>query len=116
MKERREHPRATITLSCYLEMTSGAAFDGYTEDVGVGGVFMRSHGFAAKPERAPRVGDMGMLTLHYSKASVKRALRLRCRIAHTRPGGVGINTFYQDLSEEQYETLEQIIRTGGNLP
>jgi hypothetical protein len=29
---------------------------------------------------------------------------------------VGINTFYQDLSEEQYKTLEQIVRTGGNLP
>jgi hypothetical protein len=83
---------------------------------GVGGVFMRSHGFAARPEQAPRVGNIGMLTLHYSKTRVKRGLRLRRRVAHTRAGGVGINTFYQALSEEQYETTERIIRTGGNLP
>jgi hypothetical protein len=59
---------------------------------------------------------MGRLTLHYSKASVKRGLRLRCRIAHSRPGGVGVSTYYQEMSEEQYETLEQILRTDGNLP
>ncbi len=116
MRERRLHLRETITLSCYLEMASGATFNGYTEDIGMGGVFMRSHEFAAKPDRAPRMGDTGLLILHYTKGYIKRGLRLRCRIAHAQLSGIGIDTYPSDLTEEQADTLEQIILTAGNLP
>ena len=112
--ERRQHRRELITLPCFLELASGHSFQGYTQDIGLGGAFMRGHGFAHK-SRGAKVGELGVFTLHYKKYGKNASLRMRCHVAHVRPNGVGLRTSYEDLPEADRLSLEGILASGGNV-
>ena len=112
--ERRQHRRELITLPCFLELASGHSFHGHTQDIGLGGAFMRGHGFARKTKGA-KLGELGVLTVHLKKRRKNASLRMRCYVAHVRPYGVGLRTSYEELPEADRLTLEALLASGGNI-
>ncbi len=112
--ERRQHRRELITLPCFLELASGHSFHGHTQDIGLGGAFMRGHGFARKTKGA-KLGEAGVFTVHFKKRRKNASLRMRCYVAHVRPYGVGLRTSYEDLPEADRLTLERLLASGGNI-
>ncbi len=112
--ERRQHRRELITLPCFLELASGHSFHGHTQDIGLGGAFMRGHGFARKTKGA-KLGELGVFTVHLKKRRKNASLRMRCYVAHVRPYGVGLRTSYEELPEADRLTLEALLASGGNI-
>ncbi len=112
--ERRQHRRELITLPCFLELASGHSFHGHTQDIGLGGAFMRGHGFARKTKGA-KLGEAGVFTVHFKKRRKNASLRMRCYVAHVRPYGVGLRTSYEELPEADRLTLEALLASGGNI-
>ncbi len=112
--ERRQQRRELITLPCFLELASGHSFQGHTQDIGLGGAFMRGQGFAHKT-RGAKLGEVGVFTLHYKNRGKNASLRLRCHVAHVRPYGVGLRTSYEELPESDRLALQGILASGGNI-
>lgn len=79
-QERRRHPRVQVNLSAEAETTGGERFDGYVNDLSVGGAFIAT-------EASPAVGTKLSLTVHMPDG---KPLVVDGTIRWIKPDGVGV--------------------------
>lgn len=114
--ERRTHQRKSIRIACSLEMMCGTSYHGHTRNISDNGVFMESCNVTVPTRNgsAPRVGDLGMLRLHYKRGEISESISARCRLIHITADGIGIFANFSELTEKELVVLDKILKANSD--
>lgn len=105
---RRRHPRLAINIKACLQMPDGRRFEGCTQDISMGGLYLKSNDISSVYENLPAEGEEGMAILLYSNDNDDViTARLPCRMAHANTRGAGIT--FAAITLEDETKLHELI-------
>ncbi len=107
--ERRKSVRKAIRTSCVVQFPSGITINGKTKDLSLEGVLIESTSISSYGQDNPSVGDIGLLSLKFSKGAVENEIRVPCQAIHLGANGIGLLIHFIKLKKDEQDILRQVI-------
>ncbi|HEY5790776.1 MAG TPA: hypothetical protein VIX81_09130 [Gammaproteobacteria bacterium] len=99
----------SVTLAASLEFTGGRMLRGYVKSISPTSVGFSSGDFNKYRQNPPKDGDMGVLTMSYTREGTPHDIKVRIRLVQVMGNMATLALMQGDLTKKDTKAMKQIM-------